>query len=171
MANWFIKNAVITGSAKVPGFERNIQPIALGEFTVTNNPKPSRADDRKQGTVPRFSSNFYHAPAMSGDLATSLAAMGKGQNVKEVVITSVQSTGKNHVVQIQYTLGSQGSTYVRTWALFFDPEQEPKGSGLWYTAEFLTDGLKIETNQVGQNQQAKGKSAASLSHLNRQAGG
>lgn len=169
MANWFIQNKVITGSAKVPEFERAIQPHAIGEITVTNNPKTSRANDRQQGTVPNFSTIYYSAPAMSGDVATSLGALGKGENIKEVDITEVQATGKNHVEQIKYTLGHlNGSTYVRTWALSYDPTQDPTGSGLWYTAELITDGMNIATNQVGQNQQAKGKSAAALSHLNRQ---
>jgi hypothetical protein len=169
MATYFIKNDIVQGSAKVQGYVKNIDAIAISDFTVSNNPLPGRTDNRSQGKNPDFGSIFWQGQ-LGKDTVTSLQALGQGTNIKKVDIVKVQSDGTNNVEELKYTLGQlNGATYVKFWSLFYDDTESPDtGNKILYTAEVVTNGIEIESNAVDQSQQAQGKVTAGLSRLNNQ---
>ncbi len=166
---YFIRNEFIQGSAKVKDHIKEIDAHTISSFTVTNNPLPSRTDNRSQGKNPDFGSLFWQGQ-LGRDTVTSLNALGKGTNIKQVDVIKVQSDGTNNVEELKYTLGKlNGATYVRFWSLFYDNAASAEtGNKILYTAEVVTNGIEIESNAVDQSQQAQGKVTAGLSRLNKQ---
>lgn len=161
--------AKVYGSAKIAGHERGIEVLRLGEFSVTNNPLPSRADKREQGKNPGYGSIYYQA-MWGGDSIETLNALGLGTNIGTFTFTVLQATGKNNIPEMVYTLGQlNGATYVRYWSMYYNDAAPPEtGNKIIYTVELVTNGVEIQTNTVGQDQQAKGKVTAKLSRLNQQ---
>jgi len=168
MTKYFFVNAVIQGSCKVPNFTHAVELLDVGQFEIKNNPTPYRTGDRKQSTQFSFSSLELFS-SVSGDTALALVALGKGQNIKEVNVQRVQAIGKDNVVESTINFGKlNGATYVKSWKLFYDPEQATTTSGLWYRFEIITDGVETSSNMVGQDQQAKGVVSTAFSTLNQQ---
>jgi type VI protein secretion system component Hcp len=158
---WSNDKKTITGSVKVQGHEQWVAAFNMANVSVENKFDSSRAAQRHAGE-PTVQSLVVQNP-LGKDVVMAFDTMAGGKPCGKTTVSVVQSDQNLAVAEHTYSLAD---SYVSGVYISYKYAQAlTDGVGVVTTIEFTGDELSIEYDEVGQDQNKKGKVAVNLSML------